>query len=124
MNKRSDLPLAQPHNRDQKRLLAEALADSHERAIFVDTPTLTRNIFARNPLPDNSIDDPQPDFPPRLIERADALCYSLPMLAPDGSRCHVVLVGSFAAWCALMTALVRAGYTQAEPQAWQEGGAQ
>lgn len=58
MTERSDLPLAQPHNRDQKRLLAEALADSHERAIFVDTPTLTRNIFARNPLPqDNRIDD-------------------------------------------------------------------
>ena len=124
MNKRSDLPLAQPHNRDQKRLLAEALADSHERAIFVDTPTLTRNVFARNPLPDNPIDDPQPNFDaPRLIERADALCYSLPMLAPDGSRCHVVLVGSFAAWGALMTALVRAGFAHAEPGAWAKGGA-
>lgn len=77
----------------------------------------------RNPLPDNRI-DASADFPPRLIQRVDALSYSLPMLAPDGSRCHVVLVGSFAAWCALMTALVRAGYTQAEPQAWQEGGAQ
>lgn len=66
--------------------------------------------------------DASADFPPRLIQRVDALSYSLPMIAPDGSRCHVVLVGDFAAWGALMMALVRAGFIQAVPSAWQEAG--
>lgn len=43
------------------------------------------------------------------------------MLAPDGSRCHVVMVGSFAAWGETMRALVREGFTQAEPSAWKGG---
>ena len=73
---------------------------------------------ARNPLPDNLTDDPPPEFAARdgrLIRRADALAYSLPMLAPDGSRCFITLVGSFAAWGTLMTALVSAGFVQAQP---------
>lgn len=52
MNKRSDLPLAQPHSTHQKRLLAEALADRHERAIFVVDFSLARILFARKPSPD------------------------------------------------------------------------
>jgi hypothetical protein len=64
-------------------------------------------------------DAPPPDFDARdgrLIRRVDALAYSLPMLAPDGSRCMVTLVGSFAAWCACVTALVSAGFVQAESE--------
>jgi len=127
MNRRSMLELNKlniPHT-NQKRLLAEALADSHERAIFVDTPTVTRNVFARNPLPDNLTAAPPPDFDApggRLIQRVDALAYALPMLAPDGSRCFITLVGSFAAWCALMTALVCAGFVQAQPGVWTDEG--
>lgn len=80
-------------------------------------------------LPTQIESDKQPDFPPRLIQRADALCYSLPMLAPDGSRCHVVVVGSFAAWGETMTALVREGFVaqdepgrKFEPGAWAKEG--
>lgn len=68
--------------------------------------------------PDNRIDDPPADSPPRLIQRVDALSYTLPMIAPSGSRCMVVLVGDFAAWGACMSALVREGFEQAEPSAW------
>ena len=71
-----------------------------------------------------SNDDPQPDFPPKLIQRVDALSYMLPMTAPDGSRCMVVLTGSFAAWGACMSALVGADFVQAEPSAWAKGGAE
>ena len=39
----------QPHS-NQKRLLAEALAGSHERAIFVDSLSVTRIGFARKAL--------------------------------------------------------------------------
>lgn len=69
------------------------------------------------------VDDPQPDFPPRLIQRVDALSYTLPMTAPDGSRCMVTLTGDFAAWGACMSALVGAGFGYAEPSAWAKGGA-
>ena len=81
---------------------------------------------------DNSIpqsDDLPADFPPRIIQRVDALSYMLPMTAPDGSRCMVVLTGSFAAWGACMSALVGADFVQAEPErwnkpsAWAKGGA-
>ena len=77
-------------------------------------------------LPQNEsqpIRESTPDFPPRLIQRVDALSYMLPMTAPDGSRCMVVLTGSFAAWGACMSALVGADFVQAEPSAWAKGGA-
>lgn len=92
------------------------------------TPTSERTLRQMSAnsaiLPESHTDDPQPDFDaPRLIQRIDALAYSLPMITPSGERCFVTLVGSYAAWGETMTALVNAGYTQAEPSAWQEGSA-
>ena len=76
-----------------------------------------------NSIPESD-PDAVPDFDtPRLIQRVDALSYMLPMIAPDGSRCMVTLTGDFAAWGACMTALVSAGFSQAEPSAWAKGGA-
>ena len=90
------------------------------------TPTSERTLrimSATSPILPEPHTDATPEFDtPRLIQRVDALSYSLPMLAPDGARCMVTLTGDFAAWGAVMRALVREGFDYAPPTGWQMEG--